>query len=198
MPSSRQVGEDARPRGRGSRASTRSAARAIGWTACGAAERLRRRPRRGRGSGPCPPSPARPSRRRCPRSASSGRRGAGSRGRSSSTPRRFRLRLARLPHVLGPAVDAAERRVRRRARCRTWWRARPGRAGRAIARPTSSSLVIRAVHVGGVEEVDAEVEGAVDGGDRLGLVARRRRTRTCPCSRGRAPTLPAIRASSSS
>ena len=43
----------------------------------------------------------------------------------------------------------------------------------------------RAVHVGGVEEGDAEVEGAVDGGDRLGLVGGCRRTPTCPCSRGR-------------
>ena len=45
----------------------------------------------------------------------------------------------------------------------------------------------RAVHVGGVEEGDAEVERAVDGRDALRLVGGCRRTPTCPCSRGRAP-----------
>ena len=50
-------------------------------------------------------------------------------------------RVARAADVLGPAVDAEPRAVRRRARCRTWSRARPRRGGRAIARPTSSSLV---------------------------------------------------------
>ena len=41
-----------------------------------------------------------------------------------------------------------------------------------LDRPADELLVgERAVHVGGVEEVDAEVEGAVDRGDRLGVVA---------------------------
>jgi hypothetical protein len=30
---------------------------------------------------------------------------------------------------------------------------------------------VRAVDVGGVEEIDAELDGAVDGGDRLAVVA---------------------------
>ena len=47
----------------------------------------------------------------------------------------------------------------------------------------------RAVHVGGVEERHAEVERPVDRRDRLVVVARRRRTRSCPCSRGRAETV---------
>ena len=125
-----------------------------------------------------------------------GRRGAGSRGRSSSTPRRCRLASQACAHVVGLAVDAAHRAV---AGSRTMpnlvARTTSSRRPR-MARPTSSSLRERAVHVGRVEEVDAEVEGAVDGGDRLRLVARRRRTRTCPCSRarGRRPRDPACRA----
>ena len=45
----------------------------------------------------------------------------------------------------------------------------------------------RAVHVGGVEEGDAEVEGAVDGVDARRPRRRCRRTPTSPCSRGRGP-----------
>ena len=45
----------------------------------------------------------------------------------------------------------------------------------------------RAVHVGRVEEGDSELERALDRRDRLALVGGRRRTRTSPCSRARAP-----------
>ncbi len=44
-----------------------------------------------------------------------------------------------------------------------------------------------AVHVGGVEQRDAEVEGALDRRGRLGLVGACRRTPTSPCSRGLVP-----------
>ena len=54
----------------------------------------------------------------------------------------------------------------------------------ASALPDEHLVGARPVHVGGVEEGDAELEGPVDGGDRLVVVARRRRSRTCPCSRG--------------
>ncbi len=40
-----------------------------------------------------------------------------------------------------------------------------------IAWPTSSSFVKATVDVGGVEEGDAELERAMDGGDRLAVVA---------------------------
>ena len=58
----------------------------------------------------------------------------------------------------------------------------------------------RPVHVGRVEERHAELERAVDRRDRLGVVAPRRRTRTCPCSRGPAaetssPCPPSLRVS---
>ena len=99
-------------------------------------------------------------------------------------------------HVVGPAVDAQALAVRRRARCRTWWRARPRRGGpRSPGRP-APRCVHDAVHVGRVEEVDAELQRPVDGGDRLGLVAAGRRSRACPCSRGRSrrPGDPAVRA----
>ena len=79
-PSSRTVG---RTSSSGSRVHSEYSvcSAAIGCTACGAADRVRRRPRTGRGGAPCPARRAPPSRRRSPRSGRLGRRGAGSRGR---------------------------------------------------------------------------------------------------------------------
>ena len=50
-------------------------------------------------------------------------------------------RVARLPHVRRVAADAQELALVRRASCRTWSPAPRRRAGRAMARPTSFSLV---------------------------------------------------------
>ncbi len=84
--------------------------------------------------------PARPSRPRSPRSARSGPRGAGSRGRCGR--RRGARATRRTPRARTPGRRARRgARRSRRARCRTWWRGRPRRGGRAIARPTSFSLV---------------------------------------------------------
>ena len=160
-----------RPRGRASRASTRSAARRSGGRRARGGSSSGAGLATARGSGPCPPSPARPSRRRSPRSAPSGRRGAGSRGRCVSTPSRFSEASQRLAHVVRRPADAEERAVRRRARCRTSSRARRVAPALRIARPDELLVVEGAVHVGGVEEGDAEVERAVDRRDRL----RRRR-----------------------
>ncbi len=48
-------------------------------------------------------------------------------------------------------------------------------------------VLAHAVHLGRVEEGDAELERPVDRRDRLCRRRARRRRRTCPCSRGRAP-----------
>ena len=58
-----------------------------------------------------------------------------------STPSRFSDASQALPHVLRLAVDAQERAVRRRARCRTSSPARPRSRRSRIARPTSRSFV---------------------------------------------------------
>ena len=107
-----------------------------------AAQRLRRPPRRARGSAPCPPGRARPWRRRSPRSACRGRRGAGSRGRRGRTPRRRSERLDARSDVLRPAVDAAARGSLAVAHdARTSSRGRTSSRRPSIARPTSSSFV---------------------------------------------------------
>ena len=79
--------------------------------------------------------------------------------------------LGRLAHVLGPAADAAGGRVVGVADD-----AELGRQHDLVAaagdRAADELLVgVRAVDVGGVEEGHAEVERAVDRGDRLGVVA---------------------------
>ena len=79
-------------------------------------------------------------------------------------------RLARLPNVLRPAVDALERAVR------VAHVAELRRDDDALAPPADRAtdqllVAAAAVHVGGVEERDADVERAVDRRDRLGLVA---------------------------
>src|SRR3982074_1426678 len=80
--------------------------------------------------------------------------------------------LARLLHILWPAVDAAYGRI-------LWIThvAELGGDDDAIAfsldRPSNQFLVLeRPVHVGCVEHIDAELEGAMNGGNRLFLVAR--------------------------
>ena len=144
----------------------------------------RRRPPTNRGSGPCPRSPARPSRRPSPRSACSDRCGARSRGRWC------RCRGAR-------ATRRTTHARTRRRRCTNRFvgsvgsqpDAELGRDGHLVAAaldrlPDEPFVRVRPVHVGGVEERDAEVEGAVN---RCGSTRRRRsrrRRRSCPCSRG--------------
>ena len=140
-----------RPRGRASTASTRSAARRSG------ARRARG------GSSPAPPrdrprwrtlpsAPARPSRRRSPRSACSGRRGAGSRGRCGRRRGAAARPSQRALHVLGPAVDAALGRVVGVADDAEL-RRQHDLVAAAGDRPADELLVgVRAVHVGGVEQ----------------------------------------------
>ena len=126
----------------------------------------------------------------------SGRRGAGSRGRSCRRRAGAGSRRSRA-HVLGAAVDAARERVVGAAHDAELRRERRPRRGRPASGAADQLLVrVRPVHVGGVEQVDAELERAVDRGDRLGVVAAARRTPTSPCSRGRwrRPRAPALRA----
>ena len=176
------------PRPSAPTASTRSAARRSGAPRRRGGS-CRRPPRRARGGGPCPPAPARPSRRRSPRSASRGRRGAGSRGRCGRAPRRCERRLAGLAHVLRVAADAEELAVLAAHVAELGGDQRP-LAGPLADRAADELLVReRAVHVGGVEEGHAELERAVDGARPPRSRRGSRRTRTCPCSRGRAETL---------
>ena len=108
--------------------------------------------------------------RRSPRSAPSGRPGAGSRGRCVDA--RAARAIARMPRARTRVAADAERACRRlRGRCRTWSRARPRRAGRAIARPTSRSLAYGPYMSAVSSKVDAELERATDRRHRLRLVA---------------------------
>ena len=200
MPSSRSVGSTSSS---GSRVHSEYSlcTAVIGCTACAAADRLRRRLATGRCSGPCPASPARPSRRRSPRSARPDRRGAGSRGRCGRCRAAAASRRTRASDVLRAAVDAARRGVVRVAH-EPELRREHDLVAAAGDRPADQLLVgERAVHVGGVEEGDAELERAVDRRDRLGVVAPRRRTRYMPMQPSpwpdtSRPWLPSFRCSS--
>ena len=128
-------------------------------------------PPRGRCDASSPLARARPWHPRCPRSAPSGPRDGAGRGR------RGRLRaaqavLAGVQDVGRAAVDPADGAVRRVAHD-----AALGREHHAVApaaNGASHELLVGegAVHVRRVEQRHAEVERAVDGGDRLRLVAR--------------------------
>ena len=89
-----------------------------------------------------------------------------------STPRRFRLASHDGAHVVGLAADAAPERVVGIADD-----AELGGDDDAVA-PALDGLAdqdlvgVRAVDVGGVEQRDAEIEGAMDRGDAFGLVGR--------------------------
>ena len=84
-------------------------------------------------------------------------------------PRRFRLSSQQLAHIFGPAIDAKEGAIG----C-----AHVAELGGdhellplALDGAADQFLVgAHAIHVGGVEEGDAELEGAVDGGDRFRIV----------------------------
>ena len=79
-------------------------------------------------------------------------------------------RVARLDHVLRGAVDADERTVG--AALVPELRGEHDVVAAALDGATDQLLVReRTVHVGGVEEVDAGVQGFVDGRERLGVVA---------------------------
>ena len=91
----------------------------------------------------------------------------------------------------GHKRDRPSRRETRhwaRGRCRTW---SPGTPVAAVADRLADQLLVlpHAVHVGGVEEIDAALDRVMDGRDRFLLVCRRRRIRSCPCSQGRSPRL---------
>ena len=80
-------------------------------------------------------------------------------------------RVARRRDVLGPAVDADERAVG--AALVAELRGEHDLVAAARDGPSHELLVGEGtVHVGGVEEVDPEVEGLVDRGDRLVVVSR--------------------------
>ena len=116
--------------------------------------------------------PARPSRRPSPRSASAGRRGAGSRGRcgrrrAAAASRRTLRRRTRAAPLMPRAVGSSGSRTMPNLVASTTSSRRPR------DRPADQLLVgERAVDVGGVEERDAELERAVDRRDRLVVVAR--------------------------
>ena len=85
-------------------------------------------------------------------------------------PQPGQRRIAGLPHVLRPAVDGARGRILGVAHV-----AELGGDDRLVAArpqgPAEEDLVGEGpVHVGGVEEGQAQIEGAVDGGDRLVVV----------------------------
>src|ERR1700682_5791423 len=73
------------------------------------------------------------------------------------------------PDVLGAAADAGERSVGA-AHVAKLRRHDDAVAASAECAPDELLVLERAVHVGRIEEVDAEVEGAVDGRDRLRVV----------------------------
>ena len=109
-------------------------------------------------------------RSRFPRSGASDRRGAGNTGQSSSTPSRCSDAVAGLPDIVGPAVDTplgsplASRRMPNLVASTT-------SPAAAVDRSADQFFVgERAVHVGGVEQGDPEIESALDGGERFGLV----------------------------
>ena len=82
----------------------------------------------------------------------------------------LQARVARAAHVLGLAVDAAVARAVRVAHDAEL-RGEDDLVAAIADRPADELLVReRAVDVGGVEEVDAELERAMDRRDRLGLV----------------------------
>src|SRR5262249_32769082 len=75
-----------------------------------------------------------------------------------------------LPYVLGPAVDEVALAVG--APHLAELRGHDGPLPPALQGPAEQLLVVApAVHVGAVQEVDPAVEGLVDHGDRLGVVA---------------------------
>ena len=189
MPSSRRSGRISASRFR-SHSEYSLCSAEIGWTAC--ARRMVSRARLGQAEEPhlALRAPGPPWRRRRPRSAPPGRRGAGRAGRCGPCGGGG-ASLHRLADVLRPAVEPAALAAPRSA-SRTWWRSRRGRACPRARVPSSSSLRERPVDLGGVEEGDAQLEGAVNGGDGLGLVRPRRRPGSSPCSpaRGRTPPAP--------
>ena len=95
--------------------------------------------------------------------------------------------LAGAAHVLRAAVDRAARLA---VLAGVQPDAELGRQEHLLAAPgdrgADEPLVgVRPVHVGGVQEVAAQVQRAVDRARRFGVVAAARRRPTCPCSRGR-------------
>ena len=169
MPSSRTVGSTSASASRlHSDSSVWTAV--IGAIACARRIVSRRRFATGRGSGSSPPPSAAPSRRPYPRSARWGRRGADNRDRSSR--RRAASGSPRRPsgHIRGRRVTPRNSpfgpRTLPNLVARNTWSRRS-----RIARPTSSSFLPDAVHVGGVEEGDAAIERVVDGRDRFLLAA---------------------------
>ena len=154
-----------------------------------AADRLRARLREAEVADLALPRRARPSRRPCPRSACSGRRGAGSRGRCARRPGARSEASHAAAHVLGAAVDRAHggppsapgsilmpNLVARKTSSR-----RP-----AIALPTSRSLVCGPY----MSEVSRKLQPSSSARGSCAaprLRRSRRRTPTCPCSRARSP-----------
>ena len=110
------------------------------------------------------------------------RRGAGSRDRcgrrraAAAKRRRPARTYSGLPLMPRNAPSAPRTLPNLVARTTSSRRSRDRAADQLLVRE-------RAVHVRGVEEGDAEIERAMDRRDRLGVGARRRRTRSCPCSR---------------
>ena len=166
----------ARARGRGSRASTRTGPRRAGAPGGrrGPARRVTLQSPRWRAL-PSPTSSA-----IAPMVSSIGTPGSGKCRYQRSTwsvPRRRRLASS-----AGAPAPAARRREspadggdrghgRRRRRCPTWSRAGPRRGGRRARWPTSVSLPPSRVGVGGVDEGRAGVDGVLERGDGLRVVA---------------------------
>ena len=110
--------------------------------------------------------------RRCPRSACSGRRGAGSRGRCG--PCRAARASPRPRCGCSPGCCRALRGRPPACETRPNFVASTTSSRRSLDRPADELLVgVRAVDLGGVDVGDAEVERAVDGADRLGVGAAR-------------------------
>src|SRR5439155_1364041 len=80
--------------------------------------------------------------------------------------------VARGANVRGTAVEPAQRAVLRVANDAALGGERHLRAPPANGPPDELLVGVRPVHVGGVEERDAEIERAVDRRNRLGLVGR--------------------------
>ena len=80
-------------------------------------------------------------------------------------------RLERAAHVFRAAVEAAHRRILRVAQDAEFGGEEDFVAAAADRAPDELLVGVRTVDVGGVEEVDAEVERAMDRRDRFGVVA---------------------------
>src|SRR4029077_17825204 len=95
-----------------------------------------------------------------------------------------------LPNVFGPTIGSVGHPL---LNVPTKFRRHNGLVPAPLDRPTEQFLVdIGAIGLRSVEEVDTEINCAVNGGDRLHFIRSTRRGRSSPYSRGQGPRLEAL------